>query len=77
MPYTPRQGQFLAFIHYYTTIHGRAPAEADIVSYFQISSASVHGMVLTLERRGLIKRELGLPRSIRVTLPREKLPDLQ
>ena len=27
--YTPRQGQYLAFIYYYTKIHGRAPAEAD------------------------------------------------
>jgi DNA/RNA endonuclease YhcR with UshA esterase domain len=27
--FTPRQGQYLAFIYYYTKIHGRAPAEAD------------------------------------------------
>jgi hypothetical protein len=29
-PYTPRQGQFLAFIHHYTTLHGRPPAEAEM-----------------------------------------------
>ena len=29
-PYTPRQGQFLAFIYYYTKIHKCPPAEADI-----------------------------------------------
>jgi hypothetical protein len=31
-PYTPKQGQYLAFIYYYTKIHGRPPAEADFQS---------------------------------------------
>lgn len=76
-PYTPRQGQFLAFIHYYTKIHRRAPAEADIAVYFQVSPASVHGMILTMQRRGLIERTPGVARSIRVKLARELLPDLE
>ena len=31
--YTPKQGQYLAFIYYYTKIHGRSPAEADMQAY--------------------------------------------
>ena len=59
---TARQGQFLAFIHHYTKLHGRPPAEADMVRYFEVSPPSVHTMVKTLERRGFIGREPGKAR---------------
>ena len=75
--YTPKQGQYLAFIHYYTRIHGRAPAEADMESYFKVAYSSIHQMIITLERKGLITRTPGESRSIRVLLPREELPDLE
>lgn len=75
--YTRRQGQFLAFIYYYTKVNGRPPAEADMQRYFQVSPPSVHQMVVTLERRGFIARVPGQGRSIRLLLPREKLPDLE
>jgi repressor LexA len=75
--YTRRQGQFLAFIYYYTKVNGRPPAEADMQRYFQVSPPSVHQMVVTLERRGFIARLPGQGRSIRLLLPREKLPDLE
>jgi repressor LexA len=29
-PYTEKQGQYLAFIYYYTKIHGRSPSESDL-----------------------------------------------
>ena len=74
--FTPKQGQYLAFIHYYRKIHGRAPAEADMQYYFKVSAPSVHQMILTLERRGLIERVPGQARTIQVLLPREELPDL-
>jgi DNA-binding MarR family transcriptional regulator len=76
-PYTSRQGQFLAFIHHYTTLHGRPPAEAEMAHFFRVTPPSVHLMVLTLERRGLITRAPGQARSIRLKLPPEKLPLLQ
>ncbi len=76
-PYTSRQGQFLAFIHHYTTLHGRAPAEAELVRFFQVTPPSVHQMILTLERRGLIKRTPAEARSVRLNLPPENLPPLQ
>jgi DNA-binding MarR family transcriptional regulator len=75
-PYTHRQGQVLAFIYYYTKIHKCPPAEGDIAAYLGVSPPSVHGMVVTLEKHGLITRVPGRPRSIRVLLPHAELPDL-
>ena len=75
--YTPRQGQYLAFIYYYTKIHGVAPAEADMRRYFRVSPPAVHEMVKTLERLGFLAREPGRPRSIRLLLTRAELPDLE
>ena len=75
--YTPRQGQYLAFIYYYTKIHGYPPAEADMQRYFKVSPPSIHQMVLTLEKKGLIERIPGQARSISVSVPREELPDLE
>ena len=54
--YTPRQGQFLAFIYYYTKLNGLPPAEADMQRYFRVTPPAVHQMVLTLEKRGFIER---------------------
>ncbi len=75
--YTPRQGQFLAFIHYYSKLNGCPPAENDMVRYFRITPPSAHQMVVTLEQRGLIERVPGRARSIRLLLDREDLPDLE
>lgn len=75
--YTRLQGQYLAFIYYYSKIHECAPAEADMQAYFKVSPPSVHQMILTLERNGLIKHTPGEARSIRLLLAREDLPDLE
>ena len=75
--YTPRQGQFLAFIHYYAKLNGCPPSENDMARYFRITPPSVHRMVVTLEQRGLIERVPGRARSIRLLLAREALPDLE
>jgi repressor LexA len=74
--YTHAQGQYLAFIYYYTKIHGIAPAEAELQRYFGVTPPSVHQMILTLEKRGFITRTPGAGRSIRLTLERAELPDL-
>jgi Mn-dependent DtxR family transcriptional regulator len=76
-PYTEKQGQYLAFIFYYTKIHSVAPSESDMQKYFKVSPPSVHQMVLTLEINGFIERVPGKPRSIRLLLSREELPDLE
>jgi DNA-binding MarR family transcriptional regulator len=75
--YTERQGQFLAYIHQYSILNGCAPAEADMQRFFQITAPSVHSMVLTLERRGLIRRVPGQARSITLIVPPESLPPLK
>lgn len=75
--FTPKQGQYLAFIYAYTQMHDRPPAEADLQRYFRVSPPSVHQMVLTLERIGLIKRQPGVPRSIQLLLQPEALPILR
>ena len=38
---------------------------------------AVRGIVLKLEKHGFIAREPGVPRSIRLLLTREELPDLE
>lgn len=74
--YTPRQGQYLAFIDAYTKLNRRPPAEADMQSYFQVSPPSVHQMILTLESLGLIARTPREARSIRLLISSEELPKL-
>ena len=75
--YTSKQGQYLSFIYYYTMINRCAPAESDIQKFFRVSAPSVHQMVVTLERGGLISRIPGQGRSITLNVPREQLPDLE
>ena len=75
--YTERQGQFLTYIHQYSIVNGCAPAEADMQRFFQITAPSVHSMVLTLEKRGLIRRVPGQARSITLIIPPESLPPLK
>ena len=74
--FTDKQGQYLAFIDAYTRVNGRPPAEADMQRHFRVSPPSVHQMVLTLERAGLIRRQPGLARSIEVLVDPERLPVL-
>jgi Mn-dependent DtxR family transcriptional regulator len=74
--FTPKQGQYLAFIHLYTRLHRRPPAETDMQEYFRIGPPSVHQMVLTLKRAGLIRRQPSTPRSIEVLVDPKLLPEL-
>jgi DNA-binding MarR family transcriptional regulator len=75
--FTEKQGQYLAFIHAYLVLNRRAPAEADMQRFFRVTPPSVHGMVLDLERRGLIRRLPGVARSIEVLVPADLLPPLR
>jgi Mn-dependent DtxR family transcriptional regulator len=75
--FTPKQGQYLAFIYAYTRVLGRPPAEADLQRYFGVSPPSVHQMVLALERAGLIRRQPSVARSIEVLVAPELLPVLR
>jgi repressor LexA len=76
-PFTQRQGQFLAFIHLYRKLHRRPPAELDMVKFFRVTPPAVHGMVVKLTELGLITREAGAARSIRVAIPEDEIPELE
>ena len=75
--FTARQGHYLAFIHAYTLVNGRPPAEADMQRFFRISGPAVLQMVLGLERVGPISRQPGMPRSIRLLIERAQIPELR
>ncbi|MER8404379.1 MULTISPECIES: hypothetical protein [unclassified Mesorhizobium] len=45
--------------------------------FFSVTAPSVHQMVLTLERAGLIRRQPGLARSIELLVKPDILPRLQ
>ena len=72
--FTPTQGRYLAFIHAYTNLHGYPPAETEIAAAMCVSPPSVNQMVKVLEKRGLIDRQPGQPRSIQVRIPDDEIP---
>jgi SOS-response transcriptional repressor LexA len=74
--FTQKQGQYLAFIHAYTLVLGRPPAEADLRRHFRVTPPSVHQMLITLEREGLIRRQPGIARSIQLLIDPGALPPL-
>jgi DNA-binding MarR family transcriptional regulator len=76
-PFTDKQGQYLAFIYTYAHMFHRAPAETDMQRHFQVSPPSVHQMIVTLERNGLIRRQPGVARSIELLVAPEALPILE
>src|SRR5947208_17068938 len=72
--FTDTQGQYLAFIDAYTRVHGRPPAESDLQRRFRGSPPSVHELVLTLERLGLIRRQPGGRAASRCSSPPKTCP---
>ena len=75
--FTQKQGQYLAFIYVYAHIFHQPPAEADMQRHFRVTPPSVHQMVLGLERDGLISRQPGAARSIKILVPPCELPILE
>ena len=75
--FTEKQGQYLAFIYTYSHMFRRPPAEADLQRYFRVSPPSVHQMIVTLERNGLIRRQPGTARSIQLLVAPQDLPILE
>jgi repressor LexA len=73
---TKKQGQYLAFLHYYMKLNGRPPAESEMERHFKVSPPSVHQMMLTLEKKGFISRIPRQARSIQLLISRGELPDL-
>jgi len=79
MPVTARQRQVFEFISRYLDIEKQPPTIAEIGKQFQMSSsASVHSILSTLEREGLIKRIPNVSRGIElVDLKQESSDDYE
>lgn len=75
--FTPKQGQYLAFIHAFSKIHRQPPAQADLQRYFGTSAPTIHSMIVRLEELGLIERTPGAARAIRVLVSPQELPPLK
>src|SRR5947207_15464166 len=74
--FTDKQGQYLAFIYTYSHMFRRPPAETDMQRHFQVSPPSVHQMIMTLERNGLIRRQPVDARSIQILVAPDDRPIL-
>ena len=74
--YTKKQGEYLAFIHHHTKLRGQSPSELEMQRYFKVTPPSIHQMILTLERRGLISRVPHQARSIQILISSDQIPEL-
>jgi repressor LexA len=79
VPITARQRRVLEFIEHYFEVHQEAPTIDEIGKEFGMSSsASVHHVVSTLEREGLIRRIPNVSRGIElvetVTEEKQEIP---
>jgi Mn-dependent DtxR family transcriptional regulator len=69
-----KQGQYLAFIYYYSKVNGYPPAQVDIQKYFVVSAPTVHQTILKLETDELISRTPRESRSLKVLIKTDELP---
>ena len=72
--FTAKQGQYLAYLHLYRKLHHCSPSESEIAEYFRVSPPAVHQMIVHLEEQGLVTREPGVARSVRVAVPSSAHP---
>jgi hypothetical protein len=72
--FTPTQGRYLSYIHAYIAGFGLPPAESEIAKSIGVSPPSVNQMMKMLERKGLIEREPGVPRSIQLLVDETAIP---
>ena len=72
--FTPTQGRYLEFIGDYIRRRGYPPAESEIAAAMCVSPPSVNQMVKALEKKGLILRRPGEPRSIKILIPEDEIP---
>ena len=75
---TPKQGQFLAYIHEYMLHNhaGVAPTHAVLQRYFNLTAPSVNSMLIRLEQRGFIRRAPGQVRGITLLIDPAMIPEL-
>lgn len=71
---TPTQGRYLAYIHAYSEGFGLPPAESEIAVAIGVSPPSVNQMMKALEKKALIRRQPGVPRSIEILIAADAIP---
>ncbi len=74
---TRQRGQLLAYVYWYTKVHRIPPSENEVAEFLGVRGPSAHRMIVQLAKAGLLGRTPGQPRTLRVLLPREKIPDLE
>ncbi len=74
---TPKQGQVLAYVYYFTKVHRVPPSENEIAAFLEIRGPSAHRKIVQLEERGFLSRIPGQPRTIKVLLPKSEIPELE
>lgn len=72
--FTPTQGRYLSYIHAYSVGFGLPPAESEIATAIGVSAPSVNQMMKMLQKKGLIHREPGVPRSIQILVDESSIP---
>jgi hypothetical protein len=72
-----QRGRLLAYVFWYTKIHRRPPSESEIADFLGVRGPSAHRMILALEAAGCLSRTPGQPRTLRVLVPRDELPELE
>jgi hypothetical protein len=72
--FTPTQGKYLSYIHAYTVGFGLPPAESEIAKAIGVAPPSVNQMMKTLQSKGLIQREPGVTRSIKILVDESVIP---
>jgi hypothetical protein len=72
--FTPTQGRYLAYIHEYTKRHRFPPAESEIAAAMFVSAPSAHQMIKSLEKKGLILRQPGQARTIKILIEEAEIP---
>ncbi len=71
---TPVQSKYLSFIQAYTDGFGQPPSMSEIAEALKVSVPSVNGMLKSLEKKALIRREPKTARSIEILVDRSLIP---
>lgn len=66
MDITPRQNAVLAFVCDFRAEHGYSPSLREIAAHLVVTLNAANGHVHALEAKGLIDRDEGVARSIRL-----------
>ena len=75
--FTPQQGQYLAFIFFYTKLHKHGPNEVDCQAHFGGSLPAVRQVLDEMQAQDLIARRSGSGEAIALLVPRDELPELE